>query len=103
MAMDSDQSAGEVINLANDQETSIGQVATFITKIMGVECKIESEDIRIRPDKSEVRRLWGSNLKAKKLINWEPMVTLEDGLTETNEWFKKNENRQLYNKITYAI
>jgi NAD dependent epimerase/dehydratase len=102
-AMESEQSIGEVINLANNMETSIGQLAALITDIMGVECIIESENVRIRPEKSEVRRLWGSNQKAKKLMNWEPLVTLEIGLTETIEWFKSNQNHQLYNKMSYAV
>jgi NAD dependent epimerase/dehydratase len=81
---------GEVINLATNNSTSIGDVANKIKKILKKDIPIESDDKRIRPDKAEVLELCGSYDKAKKLVGWQPTYNLDEGLKQTIEYIKKN-------------
>ena len=62
-----------------------------------------SDDVRLRPEKSEVERLLGSNEKIKRLTGWAPKYTFTDGLKETIEWFKKKENQHLYKGNIYNV
>lgn len=85
-----DNTIGEEINIATQKEISIGQIAEELIRQINPNAKIITEEQRLRPEKSEVNRLLGSNEKIKKLTNWEPKYTLETGLAETIEWFKDN-------------
>lgn len=84
------ETIGEEINIATQQEISIGQLADEMIRQINPNAKIKTADERLRPDKSEVNRLLGSNEKIKALTNWEPKYTLESGLAETIEWLKNN-------------
>ena len=82
---------GEVINLGTNTEVSIQELVEKICNIVGKDNKIKFNDKqRIRPDKSEVQRLVANNTKAKKLLDWEPETSLEDGLKITIDWISKN-------------
>ena len=52
--------------------------------------KIVCDTMRLRPEKSEVERLLGKNEKIKKLTDWKPRYTFEEGLAETIEFLKNN-------------
>lgn len=84
---------GEEINIATQKETSIGEIAEELIRQINPKAKIVTEKQRLRPEKSEVNRLLGSNEKIKKLTNWEPKYTLETGLAETIAWFQDNMDR----------
>ncbi|MEF9919328.1 MAG: NAD-dependent 4,6-dehydratase LegB, partial [Eubacterium sp.] len=88
----SDQTIGEEINIATQHEISIGELAQEIISQINPEAKIICEEQRLRPEKSEVNRLLGSNEKIKQLTNWEPQYTFKEGIQETIEWMKKNLN-----------
>ncbi|WP_010097596.1 NAD-dependent 4,6-dehydratase LegB [Ornithinibacillus scapharcae] len=81
---------GEEINIATQQEISIGDLANELIRQINPSAKIICEEERMRPEKSEVNRLLGSNEKIRKLTGWKPKYTLEMGLQETIEWFKNN-------------
>lgn len=87
---ESDKTIGEVINAGSNFEISIEELAKLIMNLIGKEVKILCDEERIRPDKSEVNRLWADNRKIKELTGWEPRYTLEEGLKETIEWIKEN-------------
>lgn len=91
-----DNVLGEVVNIGSNFEISVKDTVDLIAKIMNVKVDIESEDIRKRPEKSEVERLWADNSKAKELLNWSPKYSIEQGLKETVEWFSKPENLANY-------
>src|SRR3990172_1127339 len=88
---ESDRSVGEVINIGSNYEISIGDTVEMIAEVMGVEVEVVTESVRLRPDKSEVERLWAENKKARNLIGWHPLYAGRDGLrrglTETVAWF----------------
>lgn len=86
----SDRTIGEEINIATQQEISIGELAQEIIDQINPKAKIICEEQRLRPEKSEVNRLLGSNEKIKRLTNWRPQYTFEQGIQETIEWMKQN-------------
>ncbi|MFZ5875357.1 MAG: NAD-dependent 4,6-dehydratase LegB [Nitrospirota bacterium] len=106
-AVGSDQVIGEVINIGSNFEISIGDVARTIAEVMRVEIEIISDAQRVRPDKSEVERLWAANDKARKLLGWEPRYGGLDGfrrgLTETVDWFRKPEHITSYRSDIYNL
>ncbi len=99
----SDKTIGEEINIATQSEITIGNLVKLILKTMNKECEIETEEIRIRPEKSEVKRLFGSNEKIKKLTNWKQKFDFETGLRNTIEWFSDPVNLAKYKSDIYNI
>jgi len=81
---------GEEINIATQQEISIGQLAEELIRQINPNASIVCDDQRLRPEKSEVNRLLGSNEKIKRLTNWEPSYSFDQGLAETIDFFKFN-------------
>lgn len=89
----SDATVGEEVNIATQREISIGELAGKIIRILNADAEIMPDRIRLRPGKSEVERLLGSNKKIRRLTGWKPGYSLEKGLKETVEWFEKNAKR----------
>lgn len=83
-------SIGEEINIATQNEISIGQLAQELINQINPNATIVCEDVRLRPEKSEVNRLLGSNEKIKKLTAWKPQFTFEQGLAETIQFYRDN-------------
>lgn len=86
----SNKTIGEEINIATQNEVSIGQLAKELIRQINPNAKIVCDEQRLRPEKSEVNRLLGSNEKMKKLTNWVPKYTFEEGIKETIEFFRNN-------------
>lgn len=97
---ESSKSIGEVINVGSNFEISIGSLAKKIVSLIDKNVEIVSDDLRIRPKKSEVERLWCDNMKAKKLLNWAPKTPLDKGLTKTIGWI--SDNIHLYKPESYT-
>ena len=89
---ESDQTIGEEINIAKQKEISIGELAGEIINQINPKARIVCDEERIRPEKSEVNRLLGSNEKIKKLADWKPQYTFEQGIAETIEWIGNHLN-----------
>lgn len=85
---ESDKTVGEEINIATQQEISIGELAAEIISQINPDAKIVCEEERLRPQKSEVNRLLGSNEKIKKLTDWEQKYTFSQGIKETIAWMR---------------
>jgi len=86
----SEKTIGEEINIATQSEISIGELAGEIITQINPKARIICDEERLRPEKSEVDRLLGSNEKIKRLTDWEPKYTLTEGISETIEWIKGN-------------
>lgn len=89
----SDKTLGEEINIATQKEISIGETAQIIIDRINPAARIICDEVRLRPEKSEVNRLLGSNEKIKRLAGWEPRYTFEQGIEETIEWVRNNSER----------
>jgi dTDP-glucose 4,6-dehydratase len=106
-ALDSENGLGEVINFGNNSEVSIGDTANLIAELMGKKIEINTEINRVRPENSEVERLWADNGKAKNLFGWEPeyigIAGFKRGLTETINWFTNSVNLKRYKSDKYNL
>lgn len=106
-ALESEQGLGEVVNIGSNFEISIGEAVEMIAELMQADIEIETEDGRIRPDKSEVERLWADNGKAMRLFGWSPKYAGKDGLRrgleETIAWFREPTNLKHYKTGSYTI
>ena len=88
-----DTAVGKTINLGVGSEIAIGDLVQLIAKLMGVEFEVKSDSNRLRPGDSEVERLLSNNALAQSVLNWRPGVALEEGLTSTIAWFRKNHSK----------
>lgn len=104
---ETDAAVGEIINIGSNFEISIGDSARMIAEIMGAEIEIETDAVRLRPEKSEVERLWADNTKARELLGWIPAygdrAGLRRGLAETIQWFSDPRNLALYKTGVYNL
>lgn len=104
---ESDESIGEVINIGSNFEISIGNTVQLIAEVMDTEIEIKTDEVRLRPKKSEVDRLWADNSKAKILTGWKPEYGgkegLRYGLEKTVAWFTDPRNLRNYKADIYNV
>lgn len=98
-----DELIGHEVNIATQSEISIGDLAQQLIKSINPSAKIITDSIRLRPEKSEVFRLFGSNEKLKSYTDWNQNYTLAKGLKETIEWFSKKEHLKQYKSDIYNV
>lgn len=94
---------GEVVNIGSNYEVSIGELFNHITGLMGSHASPVTENQRMRPENSEVRRLWCDNTKIRNLTGFQSEYSLEDGLRLTIEWFLRPENLKKYKTKVYNV
>jgi NAD dependent epimerase/dehydratase len=94
---------GHEVNIATQSEISVGDLAQKIINQINPSAIIIGDNKRLRPEKSEVFRLFGSNEKIKKYTSWNQQFTLEKGLEETIVWFKDTENLKKYKADIYNV
>jgi len=104
---ESDRSVGQVINIGSNFEISVGDTVSLIEEVTDARLEIETDSVRLRPEKSEVERLWADNRKARELCGWEPQYGgregFKRGLTETVNWFLDPVNRAQYKSGIYNL
>jgi dTDP-glucose 4,6-dehydratase len=84
-ALFSEGTNGEVINLGNPDERKISEFATLVKELMGSDTEIKYEEL---PEDDPLQRKPDIS-KAKRLLGWEPRISLEEGLKKTIEYFRK--------------
>jgi dTDP-glucose 4,6-dehydratase len=106
-ALNCPHAVGDVINIGSNFEISIGDTARAIARVMGAEIEIVTDEQRLRPEKSEVERLWASNDKARELLGWKPQYGgldgFQRGLAETVAWFRKSAHLTPYKADIYNL
>ena len=106
-SMNSDKGLGEVVNFGSNFEISIGDTVKLIAEVMKADIEIITDENRLRPENSEVERLWADNTKAKELFGWQPSYAGREGfnrgLAETAEWFMNPDNLARYNSDIYNL
>lgn len=102
-----DAAVGEVLNAGSGFEISIGDMARLIAEVMGADIEIVEDQQRLRPEKSEVERLFASNEKLRRLTAWTPAHDRLDGfrrgLAETAAWFTAPGNLAAYKADIYNL
>lgn len=84
---------GEIVNIGAGYEIPVRDLVKTIIDLIGNNVEIVEDISRIRPEKSEVERLFCDNSKLKSLTDWRPEVDLKKGLELTIEWLKNNLNK----------
>lgn len=87
------EATGRTINLGSGREISIGELVSAVGRLTGHSAEIEMEDRRMRPQGSEVERLVADSSLARRMLGWEPKTDLEEGLSRTIEWVRRNPGR----------
>lgn len=105
--LNSDAGLGEVVNFGSNFEISVGDTARLIAEVMNAEIEIVTDEDRLRPQDSEVERLWAENAKAGRLFGWQPGYSgregFKRGLIETAEWFINPDNLRHYKTDIYNL
>lgn len=106
-ALCSDAGLGEAINFGSNFEISIGDTVQLIGECMGIDVEVLTDEARIRPENSEVQRLWADNSKARELFGWTPAYGgregFKRGLAETADWFSQPANLSGYKINIYNL
>lgn len=97
------ESLGETVNIGSNLEISIAETLELIKELMNSDVNFISDQQRVRPDSSEVNRLWCDNSKIKLLTGFEPKISLKEGLKKTIDWVSKPENLQKYKTDIYNV
>lgn len=102
-----DACTGTVTNVGSGFEVSVGDTARLIAEVMGVEIELTADDERLRPENSEVERLYAGIDKAARLTGWSPeyggLEGFRRGLAETAAWFADPGNLASYKTDRYNI
>jgi NAD dependent epimerase/dehydratase len=99
----SEQTIGEVVNIGSNFEISVGDTLALIKEIMQSDVEFIMDNQRLRPEKSEVNRLWCDNSKINKLTGFLPEHTIEQGLRKTVAWFSDPANLKKYKHDIYNV
>ena len=99
----SEKTIGKVINIASNNELSMGELARELINQINPDARIITDNQRIRPEKSEVNRLLGDNSLIMSLTDWKPQYDLVSGLRETINWFEHSDNLKKYKTNIYNI
>ena len=100
---ESDSSIGQTVNIGSNFEISIGETLEIIKELMNSNVTFVSDNHRIRPEKSEVFRLWCDNSRLIELTGFEPQVNLREGLKRTINWFTDSDNLKKYKVDIYNV
>ena len=97
------ESIGQTVNIGSNIEISIGNILNIIKELMESDVKFIIDKQRIRPEKSEVFRLWCDNSKIEKLTGFKPEVDIRQGLQKTIDWITQSHNLNSYKSEIYNV
>lgn len=98
-----DKAVGQTVNIGSNFEISVGDTLNLIREIMNSNVEFITDDQRLRPEKSEVFRLWCDNTKIRKLTGFEPKYSIRDGLKATIDWLIQPEILAKYKADIYNV
>lgn len=98
-----EKAIGETVNIGSNYEISVGDTLELIRELMGSDVEFLPDDQRLRPEKSEVFRLWCDNTKINGLTGFKPEYSIRQGLQETINWFSRAENLAKYKADLYNV
>ncbi len=98
-----DNVVGEVVNIGSNYEISVADTLNLIRELMGSHVEFVIDQQRMRPEKSEVSRLWCDNTKIRNLTGFEPKFPIKQGLQKTIEWFTAEKNLAKYKANIYNV
>ena len=100
---ESDKTIGKEINIASNSEISIQDTLDLIKEVMNADVEFVSDNQRIRPEKSEVFRLFGDNSLINELTGYKPQYDIRMGIEATCKWFSNIDNLKKYKFDLYNV
>ena len=100
---ETEKTIGQTVNIGSNFEISVGDTLNIIKELMGSDVKFVTDEQRIRPEKSEVFRLWCDNTQLEKLTGFQPQVDIRDGLQRTIDWFTSEDRLSKYKAGIYNV
>jgi len=100
---ESDETIGQTVNIGSNFEISVGDTLNIIKELMDSDVKFVTDEQRIRPEKSEVFRLWCDNTQIEKLTGFQPLVDIREGLQRTINWFTSEDRLSKYKAGIYNV
>ena len=98
---------GEVFNMGSGFEIPMGEVVGMLSEISGRKVGVTEDPARVRPENSEVERLWSDSSKIESAFGWKPSHAGRDGLyrglEKTYAWFRENANEAGYDAKRYVV
>ena len=76
----------EIINLGGNKPYSLNESIKLMEKYIGREAKCNYKEFH----KADMKATWANIDKAKKLLNWQPIISLDEGIKMTVDWTKDN-------------
>ncbi len=98
-----DAAIGETVNIGSNYEISVGDTLNLIKELMGSDVEFVVDEQRVRPEKSEVFRLWCDNTRIEQLTGFKPQVSIRDGLQRTIDWITQPGNLANYKAGIYNV
>ncbi|HLO60810.1 MAG TPA: NAD-dependent 4,6-dehydratase LegB [Lentimicrobium sp.] len=98
-----DETIGREVNIATMTEISMRDTLELVKKIMNSNVRFITDEERLRPANSEVFRLLGDNTLICSLTSWKPAYSLEQGLSETINWFQNPANLAKFKTKMYNL
>jgi NAD dependent epimerase/dehydratase len=98
-----DEAIGQTVNIGSNYEISMGDTLNLIKEIMKSDIEFITDSKRLRPSKSEVKRLWCDNSKIERLTQFKPKIDIRQGLEKTIDWFSNPTNLQKYKSEIYNV
>jgi NAD dependent epimerase/dehydratase len=98
-----DEAVGKTVNIGSNFEISVKDTLDLIKKIMNSDVEFVTDDTRIRPERSEVFRLWCDNTLIEKLTGFKPQHSIDQGLKLTIGWFLDPGNLKKYKANIYNV
>jgi len=97
------EAVGQTVNIGSNFEISVGDTLNLIKQLMRSDVQFIVDEQRLRPEKSEVNRLWCNNSKLKQLTGFSPDVDIASGLQCTIDWFINPDNLKHYKTDIYNV
>ena len=97
------QALGKTVNIGSNYEISVGDTLILIKELMYADVEFIVDDTRLRPENSEVQRLWCDNSLIKSLTGFEPEIDIRTGLKKTIDWFSLPQNFKKYKVDIYNV
>ncbi|MGI4814679.1 MAG: NAD-dependent dehydratase, partial [Janthinobacterium lividum] len=98
---------GQVLNAGSGFEISIGDTVALIAETMRVEVQVQTDEQRLRPEKSEVERLLADASRLRALTGWAPeyggLDGFRRGIAKAVQWFGNTSNLTGYKADIYNI
>lgn len=97
------EAVGQTVNVGSNYEISVGDTVAMIQEILGTDARVDTDDQRLRPSRSEVERLWCDNSRISSLTGFRPRVGIREGLARTIEWLRQPHNLSKYKAHIYNV